>query len=49
MWDDLEWMRDDLLIEADMLAELETPSFWTGYREDELPVEERDISYEEAA
>lgn len=49
MWDDLEWLRDDLLIEADLQAELESPSFWEGYREDELPLEERDVSYEEAA
>lgn len=53
MWgegfDDTEYLRDDLLIEADMMAELETADFWSGYREDELPLEERDVSYEEAA
>lgn len=40
---------DDLLLEADRLSELETADFWAGYREDELPVEERELELEEAA
>ena len=45
--DDLEYLRDDLLIEADLMAEVQSASFWEGYREDELPLAERDVSYED--
>jgi len=42
-WDDRGYLLDDALIEADLRTEeLETPSFWEGYREDELPVDQRD-------
>lgn len=47
MWDDLEYLRDDMLIEADSIEEVGLVTFWQGYREDELPLEERDVSYEE--
>lgn len=46
MWDDLEWQRDDLLIEADSIEEVGISDFWAGYREDELPLEERDVTFE---
>lgn len=42
-----EAARDDLLIEADLMAELQETSFWEGYREDELPVATRDVTYED--
>ena len=42
-WDDRAHLLDDALIEADLQAELEQTSFWEGYREDGLPVGEREI------
>ena len=48
-WDDRGYLLDDLLIEADCLSEVGTAEFWAGYREDELPVEEREIELDEAA
>lgn len=51
MWndsfDEREYLRDDLLIEADLMAEVQSASFWEGYREDELQLAERDVSYED--
>lgn len=49
MWDDLEWQRDDLLIDADQIEEVGTASFWEGYREDDIPLAERDFDCEDAA
>lgn len=51
MWneDDRQWLLDELLDQADLMSEVNTASFWEGYREDELPAAERDVSYEEAA
>lgn len=46
-YDTTEYLRDDLLIEADRLSEIDMASFWDGYREDDLPVAERDLSYED--
>lgn len=40
-WDQRAPLLDDLLIEADLRGELETCSFWEGYREDAVPVEDR--------
>jgi hypothetical protein len=45
--DDRGWLLDDALIEADRHqaeAEYDPASFWEGYREDELPVDQRDWS-----
>lgn len=36
MWgDDRAYLLDDLLIEADLMAELQETCFWEGYREPE--------------
>lgn len=47
--DDRQYLLDELLIEADLKAEVNTASFWEGYREDDVPVEQRETDYEEAA
>lgn len=38
MEDDRAWLLDDLLIEADMKTEVNSASFWEGYREDGEPL-----------
>lgn len=46
-WDDRAHLLDDLLIEADLMAELQETSFWEGWREDkdvELRPDEYDWS-----
>jgi hypothetical protein len=57
MWgegfDDRAHLLDDALIQADLMAELQETSFWEGYREDGVPIEERsyedEIDWSEAA
>lgn len=50
-WDDLEWQRDDMLLDADAMAEVaeaerddpELPHYWEGWREDEVPLDQLDL------